>query len=622
MRTRGWPGAPGGAAAYSARMSPPRRRAVLLGALGLLGLVAALLADWNWWARPALVHYLAHKSGREVRLESLQVRLDANGQPVVRMRGLYVGNAPWATGERPFITAREADFTFDWATLFAPLRLMRELHLVEADVDLQRRPDGLRNWRLTRPDDRGDRPRMRIQRLRAERSRLTLIHGGRHLAFEARSTPLSAPADGHTQRIEFSGRYHGAGWAGAADAGPVLTLWGTGEYFPVRGEAKSGSTTLVMQGRIADLMRLDGGDAAVQVQGRSLADLQPFLQRGEIGHWPPSRPYRFEGRIAREAGTWRAHGATLQLGRSVLAGDARFTPARFGRDGRAVVEADLKSERLRVEDLPQRAAPGPGTRAASSGVLPQQALPFDLLQRVEGRVVLQVAALDGPAGLAARDLRLSATAQSGDLQVQLHEARFGGGRWQGRVALDARTDRPRLALQLRAEGVQPQALWPALAREPGVRWPAAEGRLALSTHGATLANWWRGLAGQLDLRVAGGSLPRKLDARLGLHAGRMLSALVTGDQPVPIRCGAVSLAFDGGVGRTRELVIETERTQVHGAGRLDLPGERWSVVLTPQASGGALPASIVAQGSFQAVDVELGERQEVPAARCTNPRVG
>jgi AsmA protein len=282
----------------------------------------------------------------------------------------------------------------------------------------------------------------------------------------------------------------------------------------------------------------------------------------------------------------------------------------------------VKSERLRLDDLPSRQGeplvPSKAGPASATRVLPQRALPFDSVRRLDARITVQVETLEAPQWPVAHQVKASATLDDGNAQVQLQQAELAGGRWQGRFSLDTRGPTPEAALQLTARGVKLTQLWPTLARQPDavqdVQWPTVDGSLKLSTLGPTLASWWRGLDGQLDLHFAGGSLPKKLDARLGLHAGRMLSTLVGGDKPVPIRCGAVSVAFSEGVGRTKSLVLETERTQVQGVGSVHLADESWALVLTPEAHGGTLPASIVAQGTFRGAKVELAQREALPAA--------
>lgn len=587
-----------------------RFRAAVLAVLGVLALLALMAADTNW-ARPAVVRYLERKSGRAIQLDDLQVRLDAQWQPVVRLRGLRVENAPWASGSKPFIAAREVRFTFDWATLWADVRVVRELRLVEADVDLQRQANGLRNWRLTRPHDRGP-GRMRIQRLQAERSELTFAHRGLGLTLAVRSTPLPKPRDGFTQQLSFNGRYREASWAGRADTGPRLSMLDTAEPFAVRGEARSDGTVLVAHGRIADLLQLSALDANLQLKGENLAQLQPFLARAQ---WPDTRPYRFEGHVVREGTSWAVHDAVLRLGSSDLTGDARYTPARQA-DERVALQATLRSERLRLADLPGQVVASAATAKATSPsrVLPQHELALGPLRSLDGRLAWQIETLELPQGPAARRLQATATLEQGDVQVRLQHGLLAGGRWQGRLTLDTRRAATAVALQLQAQGVNLPQLWPALARQPGVQWPAVDGDLKLSTAGPTLASWWRALDGQVSVSFTGGSLPKKLDARLGLHTGRMLGALVSGDEPVPIRCGAVSLAFSDGVGRTRALMLATERTQVQGLGSVHLADESWAFVLTPQRQGGTLPASIVAQGTFRDAKFRLAQREPVASS--------
>lgn len=599
-------------------MSPPRHLRLLLGTLGVLALVAVLASDWNW-ARPAVVHYLRHTSQRDVRIDDLDLHLDARWQPVVRLRGVHVANAPWA-GPRPFVTAREVGLTFDWATLFGPVRVVRELRLVEADIDLQRQPDGLRNWRLTRPDDRGA-ARMRIQRLQAERSRLTLTHRDIGLVLDARSTPLQAPPGPFRQRIDFQGTLRGAAYAGVAEAPSLLSMVDTGERFAVRGQARSGATELEVDGQVADLMQLAQADGRIALHGPTLAALKPFLPRAD---WPESKPYRFEARLQRQGRVWQGEAARLQLGRSELAGHGRYTPA--SSNARPRFEGAVTSELLRVDDLPRRAQPrhdqpSPTTRPGPpTRVLPRQALRLDSLRRIEGEATLQAARVQAPGLPELRGVRAQGRLDDGTLTLALTEAQWAGARWQGRITLDATPAEPRLDVQARADGLQLTALWPGLAAQRGVQWPALQSRLSLRGQGRSVAAWLGSVDGQIDLQASGGSLSRSLEARLGLNAGGLLRSLVQ-DKPVPIRCGAASVVFRDGVGRTRQLVLDTERTHLVGEGSVRLGDETWALVLTPQAQGRAplaLQASVLAQGTFRGYRYELAQREPLPRGSCAD----
>ena len=67
---------------------------VLLGLLAVVAVVAALF-DWNWLRHP-LERYLVERSHREVRIGDLHVDVGFSLEPTVRLRDVYVENAPWA----------------------------------------------------------------------------------------------------------------------------------------------------------------------------------------------------------------------------------------------------------------------------------------------------------------------------------------------------------------------------------------------------------------------------------------------------------------------------------------------------------------------------------------------
>ncbi|MBX3620970.1 MAG: hypothetical protein KF891_13450 [Rhizobacter sp.] len=618
---------------------PPLRLRFVLGALGVLAVLTLLVFDANW-ARPLLVQYLHHTSQRTLQIDDLQLRLDARWRPVVRLRGVRIANAPWA-GPAPLIVAREASFTFAWAHLLDRVRVVTEMRLVDAEVDLERQADGLRNWRLTRPDDRGP-ARIRVMRLVAERTQLRVVHQGVQLVLQARSSPLPTTAgqgDGFTQRVDFSGTLRGAPFEGHALSGPQIHLYDTGEPFALRGDVQAGTTRLTLDGRITDLLQLAALDARVSVRGETLAALKPFMPRPP---WPVSKPYRFEGTLAKEGPTWTAREASLHLGHSELAGSATYTR----RAQRNVIEARVDSRALHLDDLPRQpeghgaSAPPSAPARPTTRVLPQTPVPLDGLRELDGHVVLQVASLHlapRPAsrGADAREVKAEASLDQGRLTVALQQAQVAGGTLRGHFTLDAGAaghadaNPPAVRLELQAQGLKLDDLWPPLAPTlgsgPGVEGPVLQGRATLSGGGPSLAAWLGSASGRVDLGLAGGSLSRKLDARLGLSLPRMLGALFAGDQPVPIRCGAASIVFEHGVGRSRSLVLATTRTLVEGQASVHLGDESWAVLLTPQPQGAAplvLPASIVAQGTFRRFDYGLSARRQPQTAAsgdCTRP---
>ena len=101
-----------------------RSHAILLGLL-LAFAAGVTLFDWNW-LRPALVNYLAKKSGREIRIDDLHVHLGWPIAPTVRLRGVRVENAPWAS-RQPMAVAAEAALTFSAKSLWSDLVVITRL---------------------------------------------------------------------------------------------------------------------------------------------------------------------------------------------------------------------------------------------------------------------------------------------------------------------------------------------------------------------------------------------------------------------------------------------------------------------------------------------------------------
>jgi uncharacterized protein involved in outer membrane biogenesis len=535
-----------------------------LGALALLVLLLALF-DWNW-LRPPLERYLSHTSGRSVRATDLHLSLDAALRPVVRLRGVRIDNAPWADTQAPFAVAGEARFTFSWPSLLQDVRVVTQLVLVDADIDLQRQADGLRNWRLTRPDDRGP-PRMRVLSLEAHNSRLRVVHQGIGLVLQTAATPLAAAEGPLTQRIRFSGRWHEAPLEGEALTGPVLSLQQTGRFFPLRGQVQSGPTVLQLDGEVADLIKLGGVNAKLR----------------------------------------------LSRGLSDLGGDVRY---RHPVGERRSLQATLHSERFALADLPARAGKPPGER-----LLPQAPLPLDWLGEIDATLDWQVKTLQAGAQTALHELRAHAVLDQGALQLTLKEAALAAGQLSGQLWLDSRARVPSARIELRARALRLDKLLPPPTRVEG----PVSGTLALSGQGRSVAAWLASAGGQLSLAMDSGHLSPRLDAALGLNGGKLLRSFFGDDRAVPIRCGALDMQFVNGTGTTRQLVLDTARTRIEGAGRLSLRDETWALRLTPHAHQTRLlrlGGSVVAQGSFTDYRYTVDDARQASTAAsgaCTAP---
>ena len=67
-----------------------------------------------------------------------------------------------------------------------------------------------------------------------------------------------------------------------------------------------------------------------------------------------------------------------------------------------------------------------------------------------------------------------------------------------------------------------------------------------------------------------------------LNGGKVIRLLATGDQDIPIRCGALDIGITDGIGRTRTLLIDTEQTEIDGSGSVNLADEYFDLTLKPE----------------------------------------
>jgi len=108
---------------------------ILLG-LGIAIVLVTALFDWNWLRHP-VERYLMDRSNREVRIGDLHVDLGWSLEPTVRLRDVYIENAPWAD-KRPAAVAGQASFSFSLKSLWEGRPVISRLVLIDADIDLYR----------------------------------------------------------------------------------------------------------------------------------------------------------------------------------------------------------------------------------------------------------------------------------------------------------------------------------------------------------------------------------------------------------------------------------------------------------------------------------------------------
>ena len=582
----------------------------------LLGVAAALvllwaLFDWNW-LRPALERYASAEAGREIRAEHLSVAPGFSLEPTVTLRGLYIQNAPWADTKQPMAIAGEASFTFSLRSVWEDRPVISKIVLKDAQVDMQRTADGLRNWRLINPDYRGP-PKITLLSLEAYRTTLRFADRSRDFDIHFASSALEPAADSAlpekplTQKLDIKGVYRGAGFNAQALTGAVLTFLGTRQYFPVRGHVIAGKTRLDLDGMAADMFRRPLLDAKVRVAGPALSQLHPFI----LLRLATSRPYSVEAQVLKTEDKYTFTRLRGKIGETDLAGGTAYDL----RNQRDHWRADLKSESANLFDLrslagvdypaePLAGAAAKQTDAEANPadrLFPRRAFKPEHLRAFDAHISLDAKKLNAPGMPALDSMRFTAVLQDGILQLEPLDFGIAGGHARGRATLDARKLLPSSRAMLELHGLSLERLFPRLpaaARSVG----ALKGRLQFEGSGESLAAVLGGASGKLEIEAEGGSISNLLDAKLSLNLGKIAGLMLRGDSDIPIRCGAAAFDFHDGHGKARVLLVETEQTRIEGSGGVSLRDETLDLLLMPRPKNPGLltlGSAIHVRGSFK-----------------------
>ena len=597
-----------------------RRLALRLGAAALVVVALAVLLQ-PWWLAPLVSARLSASARRPVHVDTMWVTLAGSFEPRVEFRGVRIDNAAWADTHQPMAALRSATAIVSWRSFGEGRPVIALMTLRDGTVDLERRADGLRNWRLGHPEDRGP-GRYKLLAIRGENASVRFLHERLALDFTATARPRGA-ADGPDTasmptQLDLRGSWRNVPFAVSASTGEALTFLETGRMFRVRGHVDSGAARLDVDGQAADIVHDPRIDARVVLAAPSLAPLAALLGTDRRG----DRPLHLEGDLKGEPGRYLLSAAKGRLGESDFAGELGWTRG----SERDVVRARLTSESTHLSDLRALAPRAPAktiehAAAAASAAAhrddPTTAAPPPRL-------------LDAELSFAARHLHAKGMPwlQGGRIDASLVDHRLvlshfdlgvAGGRAQGNASIDVDAVPVRGDAELDLSGVRIESLLGARAAK-ALLTGTLHGNAALRASGDSAAALLASASGSVDAALSGGTISSLLDAEMGLQGGRVVRSMLSGAEPIAIRCAAAVLEVGHGRARVRTLVLDTDRTRTLGTGSIDLARESLDLVLTPEAKQSGLfilDRSIRVYGPLHDIRHALVPRE---AVRATAPR--
>ena len=593
-----------------------RQHPVVTGIAGvlLLLLVVAAVVLQGAFLRAPLERFLTEKTGHPVTIGTLEAGIQHGF--TVRLRDATV-HANGDGGTDP-LQARLIVMRVRPLALLRRDLVLRELAVEEARVHVARDAQGHWNlaplarngfdkdptstrkaWKTEPPADGAPRPPalpFTIEQLSLKQVKVELRDAVRDVQGDIDVSTI-APADQpYRTRLEFSGRYEGDPFSGVGLTGEALSLQDTDVAVPLDLQLKAGATELSIQGEVGDVLVQPRIDARVKIAGPSLRTLYPTLPLA----LPSTPPYRLAGQLQARKGEYKLTQIDGRIGRSDIRGEASFDT----RGKRPLLDAKLRSRRLALDDL--GVLIGAGERPRGPRVLPDARFDIPRLNAMDANVDYAAQRMVMPDALALEDFAAKLQLRNGRLQLDPLKFGFSGGDIVSNIVLDGRQAPIRAEMAVDFRNIQFNQMFPTLDRGR-----LSAGRLGaqvrLKGTGQSVAAFLGSSSGTLAAAMSGGRVSHTVMAAASLDGGKLLSLLAKGDEPIDVRCAAVSMSVDKGIARTQLLVFDTENVRVDGNGALDLAEERFDLELKAKPKRPSLlslRAPILVTGTFR--DAKIG----------------
>jgi uncharacterized protein involved in outer membrane biogenesis len=575
-------------------------------------------------------------SGRKTKIAD--VSIDWGSTARVRLSGVELANAEWAKAPHMF-KAEQVDFELRlWPLLKGDL-VLPSLVLRKPEVVVEKGDKDRLNWELgeapaaaaatkqvVEPDNRFDAPL--IGRLEITDGKLSYRDPKRKLELDGSvSTATGKAGDQPQAELQLKGKLEGQPLDLRFIGGSILMLRDTEQPYPLDLDVSFGATKLKAKGTVQDPFLWTGADVQLSLSGHDLADIYPLL--GIPG--PPTPPYQISGKLHREAGIWKFIQSKWRVGDSDLTGevlvDQRKKPGHL--------TAKLVSQKLVFADLaPLIGAPPdkPGGNVspkqrqtqqqldASGDLFPNVPLKVEKLRAMNMDVTLDAKRVIAPSYLPVQALAFRVVVQDGQATAKpltlilLGGGQGGAGKITGELAIDARTDTPKVRANLALGDIELRNFF---RNSPyfDATYGKMQGRLVLAGTGRSLAQVMSTADGHFSLALAGGSVSSLMVSLAGLQIFDALILYVTGDHRIPIKCAVGRLNFNHGTVTFDRTLLDTQKSVLRVQGQASLISQVVKAEIDADAKQFDLldlHGSVVVQGKLRQPQISLGRVFPIP----------
>lgn len=610
------------------------------GGLFLLVLVAAgtlwIVLDSDW-LREELAGRASDYTGRKTTVAAID--FDWGATTGVRLDKVAVANVAWAKAPH-MLKVEQVEFDIRlWPLLKGDIVLTR-LVLRKPEVEIEVGDREQLNWSMEEapvvtgaakaiePDSRGGAPV--IGRLEITEGKLAYRDPRRKLELDGSvSTAAGTAAEQSEVALQLKGRLEGQPLELKFKGGSIVMLRDTEQPYPLEIDVAFGATKLVARGTVHDPFKWTGADVDLTLSGPNLSEIYPLL--GIPG--PPTPPYRISGKLEREPGTWKFVKSQWRVGQSDLTGEVVIDQ----RKKPEFLTARLVSQKLVFEDLAPLVGATPGRKAdvsarqaqtqakleATGNLFPDVPLQTEKLRAMNMDVTLDARRVIAPPYLPVQALAFRVLIQNGNATAKpLTLQVLGGGRIEGELGIDARSDNPRVRTHLVLTDIELKNFFRE-SRYFDATQGKIQGRVALAGNGRSLAQVMGSADGHMAFALGGGSVSSLMVSLAGLQIFDALILYVAGDNRIPIKCAVGRLVFQRGNVVFDRTLLDTQKSVLHVKGQVSLPSQAIAAEIDADAKGFDLldlHGTVGIQGKLREPQISLGRVFPIPTPVFGNAR--
>lgn len=550
--------------------------------LTVLVIFTALLIVFKWdWLRPSLINYVSQKSERNIKIGKLDVEFSGFLNPTIKFEDLYIPNASWAD-ERPLVSARRISFSFNAVQfLLNPKSRIVHVSMSDAEVNLERLRDGLRNWRLLKPNYKGPGKYVLLS-LTAQRS---LIRFNNH----ALDVDLSARISAHTNlntssnlnskqlpnKIIFSGNYQKLPFNGMIFSDAKVTFQRTKTLFKMTGYLQSGKNKITVMGKLGDVYKNPLIDADVKISGNLYALINLIKNDRLVGQ----NAFNSSSHILKLNEKYQFKDFIADFNGSDLKGNFSY----LHNNDAPKATGSFLSETIDFKELSNLFTQIKKSKPDSEN----NSSLMETLKKSQLNLMLKIQKIINIKNIKLENLNLKVNGHAGKFDMKIEDTKINGGKILVNANLDISKEVPTVQTEVMVNQLQIANLLDSTNLDNKISAPL-DIKMNIHSKGNALSEIESNLSGDADITLGKGIISNKLDAKLGLDFGKVLWLSLRGDKGIVLNCGKLGLNIKQGIATSNLLWVNTEQTIIEGEANLDFVNKRVNVLLDPQPKDSTL----------------------------------